>query len=244
MIINISADAEELGISAAKFVAHKLNDAIEANGEARIVVSTGSSQFEVLNALSKAKVDWHKIELFHLDEYLNLPITHKASFRKYLRDRFLSLVDIKKFYAVEVDGDVNHNIEILTREIRNKPIDVGLIGIGENAHIAFNDPPADFNIKEAYQILKLNEQCKRQQVNEGWFNSIEEVPDRAVSMSVWQIMQCKTIVSCVPHKAKSNAVFKTLSSKLTNKVPSTILKQHSDFHLYLDYNSSSEVIVF
>lgn len=244
MIISISANAEELGISAAKFVAHKLNEAIETNGEARIVVSTGSSQFETLNALSKAKVDWHKVELFHLDEYLNLPITHKASFRKYLKDRFLSLVDINKFHAVEVDGDVDHNLEILTREIRSKPIDIGLIGIGENAHIAFNDPPADFDTRDAYRILELNEQCKRQQVNEGWFNSVEEVPDRAVSMSVWQIMQCKTIVSCVPHKAKAHAIFKTLSNKLTNKVPSTMLKQHRDFHLYLDYNSSSEVIVF
>ena len=156
MVISISGNAEELGISAAHFVAKKLNKAIEINNEARIVVSTGSSQFETLNALSKAKVNWNKVELFHLDEYLDLPITHKASFRKYLKDRFLLMVNVKKFYGVDVEGDVSRNIEILTREIRNKPVDIGLIGIGENAHIAFNDPPADFNTRDAYRILELD----------------------------------------------------------------------------------------
>lgn len=244
MIINISKDAAALGLSAAEFVAEKLNKAIKTNGEARLVVSTGSSQFETLQALAESKVEWNKVELFHLDEYIDLPVTHKASFRKYLNERFVKHIDIKKFYAVEAEGNVDEKIKGLTDALRRKTIDVGLIGIGENAHIAFNDPPADFDTKEAYKIVTLDEQCKMQQVHEGWFQTIDEVPDKAISMTVYQIMQCKTIVSCVPHTAKANAIYKTLSAKLTNEVPSTMLKQHHDFHLYLDHNSASQVIAF
>lgn len=244
MNIIINSTAVELGMSAAQLVTKKLSEAIRVNGNARILVSTGSSQFETLEALTESGIDWNKVELFHLDEYIDLPVTHKASFRKYLRDRFVDLVNVKKFHSVEVDGDVDMNIKALTLEIRKKPIDVGLIGIGENAHIAFNDPPADFDTREAYRIVELDDQCKKQQVNEGWFYNIEEVPDRAVSMTVWQIMQCKTIISCVPHKVKAHAVFQTLSNKVTNRVPSTMLKKHSDFHLYLDFDSASELIVF
>lgn len=243
MNISISPNPSQLGIRAAQLVAEKLNACISTAGEARLLVSTGSSQFETLEALAKGNIDWGKVELFHLDEYINLPVTHKASFRKYLNDRFVSLVPLKKFYGVNVEGDADEKIQELTAEIRKRPIDVGLIGIGENAHIAFNDPPADFNTREAYRIVKLDEQCKRQQVNEGWFATIDEVPVEAISMTVWQIMQCNTIISCVPHKSKAGAVHKTLSSKLTNEVPATMLKQHKDFHLYLDYNSASEVVV-
>lgn len=244
MKICISSNAEELGARAAQFVKEKLNHAIKTNGEARLVVSTGSSQFETLQALVQSDIQWEKVELFHLDEYIDLPVTHKASFRKYLKERFVDLVNLKKFHAVDVDGDIEMKKKALTDEIRKKPIDIGLIGIGENAHIAFNDPPADFDSREAYRIVVLDDRCKMQQVNEGWFESIDEVPAKAISMTVWQIMQCKTIVSCVPHKVKANAIYKTLSTKLTNEVPSTMLKQHPDLHLYLDRNSASDVVVF
>lgn len=244
MIINISENAAALGLSAAEFVTEKLNEAIRTNGEARLLVSTGSSQFETLQALAKSKVEWDKVELFHLDEYIDLPVTHKASFRKYLNERFVNHINIKKFYAVQAEGDIDEKIKELTNEVRKKPIDIGLIGIGENAHIAFNDPPADFDTKEAYKIVTLDKQCKMQQVHEGWFESLDKVPGKAISMTVWQIMQCKTIVSCVPHKAKADAIYKTFSTKLSNEVPSTMLKQHHDFHLYIDHNSASEVIVF
>ena len=244
MKICISSNAEELGARAAQFVKEKLNQAIKTNGEARLVVSTGSSQFETLQALVQSDIQWEKVELFHLDEYIDLPVTHKASFRKYLNERFVNLVNLKKFHAVDVDGDIEMKKKALTDEIRKKPIDIGLIGIGENAHIAFNDPPADFDSRESYRIVVLDDRCKMQQVNEGWFQSIDEVPAKAISMTVWQIMQCKTIVSCVPHKVKANAIFKTLSNKLTNEVPSTMLKQHPDLHLYLDHNSASDVVAF
>lgn len=244
MIISISRDASELGIQAAHFVALKLNEAIRRNGEARLIVSTGSSQFETFEALLKEKLEWERVEVFHLDEYFGLPATHPASFRKYLYERFISYIKVKKFHSVDIDGDINQIIRILTAEIRKKPVDVGLIGIGVNGHIAFNDPPADFDSREAYIIVNLDEQCKLQQVNEGWFKSVEEVPSSAISMTPWQIMQCNTIISSVPHKVKAISVRNTLINKLTNIVPATILKQHHDFHLYLDLNSASDIIPF
>lgn len=242
MIINISKNASELGTRAARLVSKKLNQAIRKNGEARLVVSTGSSQFETLEALLKEKIEWEKVEVFHLDEYIGLPATHFAGFRKYLNDRFICKVKAKKFHSVDVEGDTDRIIRILTAEIREKPVDVGLIGIGVNGHIAFNDPPADFGTREAYIIVTLDEQCRLQQVNEGWFKSVEEVPSKAVSMTPWQITQCKTIISCVPHKVKAISVKNTLINSLTNIVPATILKQHEDFYLYLDLDSASEII--
>jgi glucosamine-6-phosphate deaminase len=242
MQIIICNNASELGREAAKFTAMKLNESIKINGEARMVVSTGSSQFETLQALLNEDVDWSRIEIFHLDEYIDLPVTHKASFRKYLCDRFINFINVKKFHSVEAEGDINKNISSLTLEIKKKTIDVGLIGIGVNAHIAFNDPPADFDTRDSYIVVNLDNQCKLQQVNEGWFMTAGEVPDKAVSMTVWQIMQCKTIVSCVPHLVKADAVFKTFTNKTNNMVPATILKQHGDFHLYLDINSASGIL--
>jgi glucosamine-6-phosphate deaminase len=242
MIINISKNASELGIRAAKFASIKLNEAIRQNGEAKLVVSTGNSQFETFEALLKENVEWAKVEVFHLDEYIGLPVTHPASFRKYLNERFISKIKLKKFHSVDTEGDIVHTIKTLTTEIIKKPVDIGLIGIGVNGHIAFNDPPADFETREAYIIVTLDEQCRMQQVNEGWFKSVEDVPSKAVSMTPWQIMQCKTIISCVPHKVKAVSVKNMLINRLTNIVPSTILKQHEDFYLYLDNYSASEII--
>jgi glucosamine-6-phosphate deaminase len=242
MIINISADALELGQHAAVLAAAKINGAIAEKGEARIMVSTGSSQFETLQSLLKEKVDWGKVDVFHLDEYIGLPVSHPASFRKYLYDRFINHIKVQSFHSVDVEGDIDKKIASLTREIRKNPIDLGLIGIGVNGHIAFNDPPADFSTREAYIIVNLDDVCRMQQVNEGWFASAGEVPAQAVSMTPWQIMQCKTIISCVPHKVKATAVKNTLINKLTEIVPASLLKQHTDFHLYIDKNSASEII--
>jgi glucosamine-6-phosphate deaminase len=198
----------------------------------------------MFQALVKEKVDWSRVEVFHLDEYIGLPLTHKASFRKYLYERFINLVPVKKFHSVDVEGNIADRLGKLTSEISRKPVDLGLIGIGVNGHIAFNDPPADFKTHDAYIVVKLDDQCKMQQVNEGWFKTVKDVPDEAVSMSVWQIMQCNTIISVVPHLVKADAIKKTLTSKLTNLVPATMLKQHSNWHLFLDQNSASEVIAF
>lgn len=242
MKIYISNDANELGSESAALISAKLNEIIAARGEARIVVSTGSSQFEMFRELVMHNINWQKVEVFHLDEYIGIPISHKASFRSYLYDRFISLVPVRRFHSINVEGNIDNEISELTSSIRNKPVDLGIIGIGVNGHIAFNDPPADFDTRNAYIKVKLNKECKLQQVNEGWFGSPEEVPDMAVSMSVWQIMQCRTIISVVPHKAKADAVKLALSQSVNNMVPATILKQHSDWHLFLDRESAGGII--
>ena len=193
---------------------------------------------DTLEALVQEDVDWSKVEMFHLDEYVNLPETHIASFRKYLKERFISKLNLKGAYLV--DGDLSH-IPALTEKLREKVVDVGLIGIGENAHIAFNDPPADFDTQEAYILVNLNDTCKRQQVREGWFKTMDEVPRQAISMSVSQIMKCKRIVSCVPYTVKAKAIYDTLNSDTTNAVPATILKEHEDFTLFLDQDSASMI---
>jgi glucosamine-6-phosphate deaminase len=243
MNISISADSKELGMLSAKFISHKLKSVISEKGKARMVVSTGSSQFDMFEALVGLETDWTKVEIFHLDEYIDLPATHPASFRKYLRDRFIRHIAVKKFHSIDIEGDPKKIISELTSEIRKAPIDLGVIGIGVNGHIAFNDPPADFTTREAFKIVNLDEVCRMQQVGEGWFAGLNDVPERAVSMTVFQIMQCQTIVSCVPHAIKADAIFKTLSNSLTNMVPATMLKQHPDFYLYLDKNSASRIIV-
>jgi len=242
MNINISTTPSELGKNAAGLAAEKINEAIRTNGEARLLVSTGSSQFETLAALAESDVDWSRVEVFHLDEYIGLDITHPASFRKYLNERFISKINAKAFYPVDGSDQVDEHISYLSEEILKKPIDVGLIGIGENGHIAFNDPPADFNTRKPYIVVYLDDRCKMQQVNEGWFPSLKEVPATAISMSVHQIMQCGIIISSVPHLVKADAVAMTLHNDLSNLVPATMLKQHPDWHLFLDRNSASKVV--
>jgi glucosamine-6-phosphate deaminase len=242
MRITISTDAAELGKSASRLAAEKITSSINTGGKARIVVSTGNSQFEFFQSLVNENIEWSKVEVFHLDEYLGIPITHKASFRKYLYERFINLVPVMKFWPVDVAGEINERISLLNSEIRKKPIDLGIIGIGVNGHIAFNDPPANFDTKESYIIVNLDDRCKMQQVDEGWFETPDHVPDSAVSMSVWQIMQCKSIISVVPHMVKAEAVRRTLTEAVTNTVPATILKNHGDWNLFLDKNSVSELI--
>ena len=244
MEIRILEDRYLLGKSAAKHVAGVLKEVIAKKGSARIVLSTGASQFDTLSALTEEKgIEWDKVEMFHLDEYVDLPEEHPASFRRYLKERFVEKVAPLK--AVHFVDGTKECIAELTKEIRKAPIDIGLIGIGENGHIAFNDPPADFETQEAYIIVNLNETSKKQHMGEGWFATMEDVPKKAVSMTAYQIMQCERIVSCVPYAVKADAVKKTLTAKeVTNLVPATLLKTHPDFILYLDYESAKEVTAF
>jgi glucosamine-6-phosphate deaminase len=241
MKIKVMKNSEELGKEAASYCAAILNRSIEQKGTARLILSTGASQFDLLKALVNEKVDWERVEMFHLDEYINITETHPASFRKYLKERFTSRVQLKKVHFVDGEGDINKTIKELSGEIRKEPIDLGLIGIGENAHIAFNDPPADFETKEAYIIVSLDDNCKKQQAREGWFVTEDDVPKQAISMSVHQIMQCNSIVSFVPYRVKANAVKLTLENDLTNMVPATMLKNHKNTTLFLDEESASLV---
>lgn len=241
MKVLVSKNSKELGAKAAAHAAEILRRAIDEKGVARLILSTGASQFDTITALIKENLDWNKVEMFHLDEYINLPESHPASFRKYLKERFTAFVNLKKAHFVDGEGDVQENIRVLTEELLKQPVDLGLIGIGENAHIAFNDPPANFDTKDAYIIVDLDEQCKKQQIGEGWFKTLDDVPKQAISMSVYQIMQCRTIISCVPYKVKANAIKLTLEKDLTNTIPATMLKEHNDITIYLDEDSASTV---
>lgn len=239
MKIQIFENSIELGKAAAIQCAAIINEAIARQGKARIVLSTGMSQFDTIKALTETDIDWSKVEMFHLDEYTGLPESHPASFRKYLKERFLSRVNIKQAYLVDGESDPQNVIAFLTNEIRKEPIDLGIIGIGENAHVAFNDPPADFDTEEAYICVTLDDACKRQQVGEGWFATIDDVPKQAISMSVHQIMQCRHIVSCVPFAVKARAIRDTLENQPVNTVPATKLKTHPNWTLFLDKDSAS-----
>ena len=198
MKICVLKTSGEMAREAAAETAEAINRTIRERGEARILLSTGESQIESLGCLTRMEVSWDKVTMFHLDEYMNLPESHKASFRKYLKERFIDVVKPKMAYLVDGEGDVEANIADLTRALREAPIDVALVGIGENGHIAFNDPPADFDTEAAYKIVNLDDRCKQQQVNEGWFASLDEVPAQAITMTVPQIMKCRTIVTIVP----------------------------------------------
>ena len=239
MEIRICKDRYELGKSAAAYTAALINQTIEEKGSARIALSTGASQFDTIAALIEEKVDWSRVEMFHLDEYMDLPETHPASFRLYLREKFTSKVKLGAVHFVE---GTRENMAEISREILKSPIDVGLIGIGENSHIAFNDPPANFDVEDPYIVVALNDTCKKQQVGEGWFATVDDVPKHAVSMSVKQIMRCRHIISCVPYAVKAQAVYDTLTKSLTNVTPATMLKTHPNFTLYVDNDSAAKLL--
>jgi glucosamine-6-phosphate deaminase len=237
--IYVSETAEENGRKAARLIAQRINEAVSKKDHARIVLSTGASQFEMFDELVKLEVDWSKVEMFHLDEYVGLPQTHKASFRKYLKERFADLVPLKAAYFVNGEGDIEKNIKELSKTLRSDEIDVGVIGIGENGHIAFNDPPADFDSEEAYKVVDLDQRCRMQQVHEKWFPDVDSVPRQAISMLPKQIMSCRCIVSVVPHAVKAQAVFDTITKPVTDMVPATLMKEHNDWNLFVDKAAAS-----
>lgn len=239
--IHVSPTPQELGNHAAAAIAALLNDAVAKQGYARLILSTGASQFETLDALVKLDVAWDKVEMFHLDEYVGLPESHIASFRKYLKERFVSKLPLKAAHFVNGEGDVEANIAALTAELRKAPVDVGVIGIGENGHIAFNDPPADFETDAAYKIVTLDERCRKQQVGEGWFATVDDVPTQAITMCVKQIMACRHIVTSVPHSVKAEAVYNTITRPVTPDVPATMLKTHPDWKLFIDDASAAQL---
>ncbi|MFH5802896.1 glucosamine-6-phosphate deaminase [Alienimonas sp. DA493] len=243
MQIEIHPDAAAMGRAAAARGADVLRKAIAERGEAALIVATGASQFEVLAALVKEPdVDWSKVTGFHLDEYLGLPLDHPASFRGYLRERFVSKVPLKAFHelngeADDPDAERRRVGELLTAQ----PIDVAFVGIGENGHLAFNDPPADFETRDPYLVVDLDEACRRQQLGEGWFDSLEAVPTQALSMSVRQILESRVIVCSVPDERKATAVRAAVEGPVTPEVPASILQQHGDCTLMLDEAAASKL---
>lgn len=233
---------DEMGTAAAAKGAELIKSAIAQRGCANIIVATGASQFEMLTSLIRQKgIDWSKVTSFHLDEYIGISSEHPASFRKYLKERFVDpLSGLKKFHYVEGDsGDAQKECERLGKLISQYPIDVAFVGIGENGHLAFNDPPADFETEKPYLVVQLDEACRKQQLGEGWFASLEEVPDQAISMSIRQIMKSGALIVTVPDKRKAEAVKGAVEGAVNNMCPSSILQKHGECHLYLDTDSAS-----
>jgi glucosamine-6-phosphate deaminase len=240
MKLKVFSNSGALGLAAADSAAAILSDAIALQGRARIIVATGASQFKFLDALTRTPgLDWARVEMFHLDEYVGLPLTHPASFRKYLLERLIEPTGIKQFHLLNGEDDVQAVCRRVGDELSRAPVDVAFVGIGENGHLAFNDPPADFETEQPYLVVELDEACRRQQVGEGWFKDLSEVPRRAVSMSIRQIMKAQRILCIVPDRRKALAVKACLEGAISPAAPASILQSHPDVACFLDSASAS-----
>lgn len=241
MKLEVLEDAKQLGVAAARLGAEAIRKAIAENGQANIIVATGASQFETLSALiAEPDIDWSCITGFHLDEYLGLDDQHPASFCRYLRERFVELVPLKQFHYVDgSSSDPQQVCRELGQLIQKHPIAVAFVGIGENGHLAFNDPPADFDTNKPYLVVELDEACRQQQAGEGWFATIDDVPTQAISMSCRQILKTKTIICSVPDQRKAEAVRRSLEGPITPDVPASILQTHEGTTLFVDKAAAS-----
>jgi glucosamine-6-phosphate deaminase len=241
MLLKVFSDRVSLGRAAAEQAATTIRRALAARGEARIITATGAAQFQFLEALTATpNIDWKNVEAFHLDEYVGLPATHPGSFKKFLQDNLASKTGIVNFHYL--DGNAS-NVAAAAREVGRKltsaPIDIAFLGIGENGHIAFNDPPADFTTEEPYLIVNLDEACRRQQVGEAWFADISKVPERAISMSARQILKANELLVVVPDQRKAPAVKACLEGDISPMAPASILRRHHNVTVYVDFNSAS-----
>lgn len=238
--IFILPDPVSLGEAAGRAAGISIKRAIHEKGKANLILATGTSQFETLNRLiGEPGIDWDKVTLFHLDEYIGLPITSKASFKKYLKERFIDKVpSLHAVYLIDGEADPAEECRRLGELIQQHPIDVALVGIGENGHLAFNDPPANFETHEPYLVVELDEACRKQQYQEGWFDQMDTVPKQAISMSVQQIMKSKAIICSVPDRRKSAAVRNSLEEPVSKLIPASILQKHDQCAFYLDQNAA------
>lgn len=237
----VFADKTAIGGAAADFVAGRLRTAIAARREANAIFATGASQVEFLAALRvTAGVDWSKVAAFHLDEYLDLPATHPASFRRYLKERLFAHLPFGETHLLEGDApDPAEECRRYASLLAGRTLDIACIGIGENGHLAFNDPPADFNLTEAVHVVTLDEACRRQQVGEGHFATLDDVPRQALSMSIPAILSARTISCVVPDRRKAEAVRCALEGPLSPNCPASALRLHRDCRLYLDLDAAS-----
>jgi glucosamine-6-phosphate deaminase len=240
MVVRVYEDKTSLGRAAAEQAGVSLRQAIQEGGRARIIAATGASQFEFLDALTAMPaIEWPRVEMFHLDEYVGLPASHPASFRKYLLERLINKTGITKYHFLDGEGDVPAVVRRVSRELTAAPVDIAFVGIGENGHLAFNDPPANFQTEEPYIIVDLDEPCRRQQVGEGWFANLSEVPKRAMSMSVRQILKAREILCVVPDARKARAVKSSLEGQISPLAPASILRTHPNTTVFLDKLSSA-----
>ena len=241
MLLKVFKDKTSLGEAAAEQAAGAIRRALRDRGHARVIAATAASQAEFLNALTKAAdIDWANVEAFHLDEYIGVPITHPGSFRKMLMEQLIRKTGIRKYHLLDGDGaNPSEVVRQIGRELSSAPIDVAFLGIGENGHLAFNDPPADFSTEEPYIIVTLDQACRRQQVGEAWFRDIFEVPERAISMSIRQILKAKEILAVVPDSRKAPAVKACFEGEISPMAPASILRTHPNATVYLDNDSVS-----
>jgi glucosamine-6-phosphate deaminase len=239
VIVKVFEDAASLSVAAAEQAGAAMRRAIAESGSARIVAATGASQIGFLEELTKAAaIPWGQVEMFHLDEYVGLPITHPASFRKYLLERLINKVKITQYHLLNGTADVDEVVRRVSEAISSAPVDVAFVGIGENGHLAFNDPPADFETEAPYLVVRLDEACRRQQVGEGWFGGISDVPRQAISMSVRQILKAKEIICIVPDARKAQAVKMCFEGEISPMAPASILRTHPNATMYLDKDSA------
>jgi glucosamine-6-phosphate deaminase len=240
VIVRVFEDKMSLSRAAAEQASDAMRRAILDRGRARVIVATGTSQLNFLDALTNTKnIDWQRVEMFHLDEYVGLPITHPASFRKYLLECLIHKVRITQYHLLDGSGDPTEVVRHVGEALRSAPVDMAFVGIGENGHLAFNDPPADFQTEESYLIVTLDEACRCQQVGEGWFANISEVPRRAISMSVSQILKSKEIICVVPDARKALAIKLCFEGEISPMAPASILRTHPATTVYLDRESAS-----
>jgi glucosamine-6-phosphate deaminase len=231
-----------MSVAAAQHAARSITAALTSRGQARIIAATGASQLEFLAALTALPgIDWRRVEMFHLDEYVGLPPGHPASFRKYLQENLIDKTGMTSVHFLDVEAGAAEACGRTGEALLAAPVDVAFVGIGENAHLAFNDPPADFDTTTPYIVVTLDEACRRQQVGEGWFASMDDVPKTAVSMSVQQILKAREILVIVPDARKADAVAATFSSEVRPEVPASILRTHSDVTFYLDEAAASRL---
>ena len=233
---------QQMGAAAAAYAAEAIKNAIESKGGANIILATGTSQFETLKNLEATRgIDFSKVTMFHLDEYIGLGAEHPASFRKFLKERFVDKVpDLKAVHFVNGNADdPQQECRRIAAIIAKHPIDVALIGIGENGHLAFNDPPADFKTDQPYIIVELDERCRAQQLGEGWFETLEQVPQRAISMSIRQIMKSACLIVSVPEKRKAEAVKNALEGQVSPTCPASILQRHKNCKIFMDKEAAS-----
>jgi glucosamine-6-phosphate deaminase len=238
-LLRIFDDKRALGEAAAEQAASAIRRAIASSGQARIIAATASSQFEFLGALAAAPdIDWKKVEVFHLDEYIGLPMTHPGSFRRLLLEQLIHKTGVTRYHLLDGDSDTAEVLERVGSALKSAPIDIAFLGIGENGHLAFNDPPADFQTEEPYMIVNLDEACRRQQVGEAWFADISSVPRRAISMSVRQILKAREIIAVVPDSRKAQAIKACFEGEISPLAPASILRTHPNATIYLDQHSA------
>jgi glucosamine-6-phosphate deaminase len=240
MVLRVFEERNSLGQAAAAQAAKAIQDAIAKRGRARVVAASAASQFEFLEALTASPgIDWKRVELFHLDEYIGLPMSHPASFCKFLQERLIGKTGITEHHLLNGEEDPAEVMRRTNEAISEAPIDMAFVGIGENGHLAFNDPPADFATEEPYIVVNLDEACRQQQVGEGWFKDLEAVPKRAISMSVRQVLKAKEIIAVVPGPKKAQAIKKCFDGQISPMAPSSILRTHSNATIYLDRESAA-----